>query len=146
MNRAETVVGLLRGLAAITDEGLIVLDRDDRVLLAPGAACELLGVAVTEGDAFHSSQIDYRVLRVAQAARGARRLEQRDINIADRELVVRALAVDDDRVATIVRVRDGTRLRRLVLVRRDVVRNVSHELRPPVTAVRPLAAALETGV
>ena len=145
MNRAETAVGLLRGLAAITDEGLIVLDRDDRVLLASGTACELLGVAVTEGDAFHSSQIDYRVLRVAQAARGARRLEQRDINIADRELVVRALAVDDDRVATIVTVRDETRLRRLERVRRDFVSNVSHELRTPVTAVRLMAETLENG-
>ena len=138
-------VGLLRGLADITDAGFIVLDRDDRVVLASGSAGELLGVAVMEGTEFNSSLVDYRVLRAVQAAGRSHRLEEREMNIADRELVVRALAVDDDRVATIVTVRDETRLHRLERVRRDFVSNVSHELRTPVTAVRLMAETLENG-
>src|SRR5437016_13373076 len=102
MNQSETAIGLLQGLAAITDEGLIVLDRDDRVLLASDAAGELLAAPVEPGAAFNTSQVDYRVLRIVQAAGSSHRMEQRELNIADRDLVVRALVIEDERVATIV--------------------------------------------
>jgi two-component system phosphate regulon sensor histidine kinase PhoR len=145
VNRTEAPVALLRGIAAITDEGLIVLDRDDRVVLASGAAGDLLSVDTAEGSALKSSHVDYRVLRMIQAARASHHVEERELSIADRDLVVRALAVNDDRAAMIVTVRDETRLHRLERVRRDFVSNVSHELRTPVTAVRLMAETLENG-
>jgi two-component system phosphate regulon sensor histidine kinase PhoR len=140
------VVGLLHQVARVSEEGLIAIDGDDRVVLISPPAARLFGAAALEaGDRFHSSQLDFRIQRLVDAALASGRIEERDISVDDRNLVVRALKVDDPEVAVLVTVRDETRLHRLERVRRDFVSNVSHELRTPVTAVRIMAETLENG-
>ena len=130
----------------ISDEGLIAVDGDDTVLLASARAQALLGPRIPQqGTPFHTSQLDYRILRLVDAAVASGRVEEREIALGDRDLVVRALRVDDADVAVMLTVRDETTLHRLERVRRDFVSNVSHELRTPVTAVRLLAETLENG-
>jgi two-component system phosphate regulon sensor histidine kinase PhoR len=58
-------------------------------------------------------------------------------------LNVRRLAARGGGLVTVLR--DMTRLRRLLLVRRDFVANVSHELRTPVTAIQGYAETLLRG-
>jgi two-component system phosphate regulon sensor histidine kinase PhoR len=140
-----TSTDLLRDIAAVTDQGLVALDRDGMVVVASGVAGELLGPVMREGSQFSTSRVDFRLLRLVETARGSRRIEEREINLDDRDLVVRALGVEDGPIAMLVIVRDETRLRRLERVRRDFVSNVSHELRTPVTAVRLMAETLENG-
>lgn len=139
-------VDVLRDAAAVIEQGLVALDAEGRVLLASTAARDLLGDgALNEGAPFSTSHVDFRVLRLVDAARETRRLEERNLNIRDRELRVRALPIADSGVSMLVAISDETQLRHLERVRADFVSNVSHELRTPVTAVRLMAETLETG-
>lgn len=130
----------------MSGEGVIAVAADDRIVLISPTAVHLLGTSALErGSRFHSSQVDFRILRLVDAALTSAPLQEREIGLEDRTLVVRALKVDDPEVAVLVTVRDETRLHHLERVRRDFVSNVSHELRTPVTAVRIMAETLETG-
>lgn len=137
---------LLRQVARVSGEGLIAIDADDRVVLVSEPALRLLGTAALEpGARFHSSQIDFRIQRLVDAALASGRIEEREMSVDDRNLTLRALRIADDDVAVLLTVRDDTRLHRLERVRRDFISNVSHELRTPVTAVRIMAETLESG-
>lgn len=137
---------LLRGVAGVIDQGIVALDAEGQVVMASPLARELLGAdTIREGAPFNTSHLDYRVLRLVDTARESQQLEERHLNVHDRDLLVRALAVDDGAVAMLVAISDETRLRHLERVRRDFVSNVSHELRTPVTAVRLMAETLESG-
>ena len=139
-------VDLLRQVARVAGEGLIAVDGDDRVVLISPPAVRLLGTAALEtGSRFHSSHVDFRIQRLVDAVLASGSIEEREISLDDRNLVVRALRVEEPEVAVLVTVRDETRLHRLERVRRDFVSNVSHELRTPVTAVRIMAETLENG-
>ena len=139
-------IDLLRQVASVSDDGLIAIDAGDRILLISPPAVRLLGTtALQRGGRFHTSQVDFRIQRLVDAVLATGRLEERQVGIDDRNLVVRALKVDDPEVAVLLTVRDETRLHRLERVRRDFVSNVSHELRTPVTAVRLMAETLENG-
>jgi len=136
---------VLRALGSVIDQGLIAIDAAGRVVLATDPAIRLLGLTgAVVGAPLAASGADYRIIRLLEASTLSRRVSERDIEVGDRELVVRALALDGD-VATLVLVRDETRVRHLERVRRDFISNVSHELRTPVTAVRLMAETLENG-
>ena len=137
---------LLRQVARVSGEGIIAIDGTDHVVLVSPPAVRLLGTtALKPGARFHSSQLDFRIQRLVDAAIASGRIEEREMSVDDRNLVLRALRVDEDGVAVLVTVRDETRLHRLERIRRDFISNVSHELRTPVTAVRIMAETLETG-
>jgi two-component system phosphate regulon sensor histidine kinase PhoR len=136
---------LLRQVSRLSDEGLIAVAADDRIVLISPPALRLLDTALEIGSRFHSSQVDFRIQRLVDAVLASGRVEEREIGLDDRNLVVRALKVNDAEVAVLLTVRDETRLHRLERVRRDFVSNVSHELRTPVTAVRIMAETLERG-
>jgi len=139
-------IDILRGAAGLIDQGLVALDAEGMVVLASPTARDLLGDdALREGAPFSTSHVDYRVLRLVDTARESGRLEERSLSIRKHDLRVRALPLDDSRVAMLVAISDETRLRHLERVRTDFVSNVSHELRTPVTAVRLLAETLESG-
>ncbi|MBV8445942.1 MAG: hypothetical protein JOZ92_08515 [Candidatus Dormibacteraeota bacterium] len=137
---------LLREVASVLEEGLLALDADDIVLLASGSELALLGVGeASVGMSLRSAHTDYRLLRLVQAARDSDAVQEREIDSAGHEMVVRAVPVHGEDVATLVMLRDESRVRQLERVRRDFISNVSHELRTPVTAVRLMAETLEAG-
>ena len=137
---------LLQQVARVSGDGLIAVDGEDRVVLVSAPALRLLGAQGLErGGRFHSSQLDFRIQRLVDAALASGRIEEREMSVNDRNLVLRALRVDDADIAVLLSVRDETRLHTLERVRRDFVSNVSHELRTPITAVRIMAETLENG-
>jgi two-component system, OmpR family, phosphate regulon sensor histidine kinase PhoR len=142
----HAAVDLLHDVAMLADEGLIAIGHDDRVVLASPRGQRLLpGRAVQPGKRFHSADVDYRILRLVDAALASGRLEERELAFDDRDLVLRARRIEHRDIALLLTIRDETRLHRLERVRRDFVSNVSHELRTPVTAVRIMAETLENG-
>jgi two-component system, OmpR family, sensor histidine kinase SenX3 len=127
------------------DIGIVVVDRDEAVVFANPAArsmllldADRLGVAalstlvreVTDSGVASSVAVD-----LATTRRGPDRVTY----------MVQATPLrDDGRVASVVlRFSDVTETRRLELVRRDFVANVSHELKTPVGALTLLAEALQ---
>lgn len=137
-------ITVLRAVGLLLDPGIIGLDSTGHVVLANEPARRLLGLELTEGSEFVAGQVDYRLIRLIEAARSGDGVAERAIALHDRDFNARAIALEGE-VATILVVRDETRVHHLERVRRDFVSNVSHELRTPITAVQLIAETLANG-
>ncbi|MDQ1744201.1 MAG: two-component system, OmpR family, sensor histidine kinase SenX3 [Pseudonocardiales bacterium] len=133
-----------RALGAL-DVGVVVLDRDETVVFANPVSRRML---VVDGDRLtlpvlselvrsvtDSAQPDSVTLDLSTPGRGPEQVS----------FLVRAMPLrDGGRVGSVVlRFSDITEARRLELVRRDFVANVSHELKTPVSALTLLAEAVQ---
>ncbi len=163
----DLLAGILDGMS----EGVLVLDRDGRILLANRA---LRAMASLGEDALGRSVIEsIRNARLTEAIQLAgQRDEPVDVEVElgralPRRLLVRvsrrkgpARTGRDARDALDARAEHGgasaepgliavfhdvTDLRRLETIRTDFVANVSHELRTPVTAISTAAETLQLG-
>ncbi|HTN91333.1 MAG TPA: ATP-binding protein [Sorangium sp.] len=161
----DLLAGILDGMS----EGVLVLDRDGRIVLANRA---LRAMAPLGDDALGRSVIEaIRNARLTEAIQLAgRRDEPVDVEVElgrtlPRRLLVRvsrrkspaglgpdardARGLDHDGASAepglIAVFHDVTDLRRLETIRTDFVANVSHELRTPVTAISTAAETLQLG-
>src|SRR5580704_1061679 len=125
-------------------EGVIVLDSGKAVALANPSAEAMLGPALV-GKALDLAVTDPKLRGVIESAASSGETSEVEVESGSRAyaLYVRPLAAQGGGVVTVLR--DLTRLRRLLVVRRDVVANVSHELRTPVTAIQGYAETLLRG-
>ncbi len=140
----EQLQAVLSGMV----EGVLVVDREARVVLANPRLRELFGVW---GDVV--GRPHWEVIRRPEVETALRRAAE------DKEAVVAELTLDelDGRVVQMHAIRfpasgellgtvavfhDVTELRRLEAVRREFVANVSHELKTPLTAIRGFAETL----
>lgn len=134
------------GIAPVLDrlvEGVLLLDPEQTVRFANVAAAALF-------DHPREAMLDISLIRATREAGLARVAREAD-GIAheltlDAGLIlsVTALALADGR--TVLTVLDRTAQRRAERARQDLVANISHELRTPITAARALAETLEDGV
>jgi two-component system phosphate regulon sensor histidine kinase PhoR len=136
----DRLSAILAGLA----EGVLVLDRDGVVLLANPAA-ELILEPDLAGKPLRRAVTDAGLRAVIERAARSGETSEVEVETAGRALAVyvRPLATEGGGAVTVVR--DMTRLRRLLLVRRDFVANMSHELRTPVTAIQGYSETLLQG-
>ncbi len=129
-------------------EGVIVIDRDGRVLLANRRAQEMLSVwgefkGRSVPEVIRSSKVD-QALREAATSEG---IVVRELEIQTdkkRVLLMHASGFPDvnPRAGTVAVFHDVSELRRVDQVRRDFIANASHELRTPLTSVQGFAATL----
>ena len=149
-NRMETIItdrnkllSLLKGMV----EGVVAVDRDERVLQMNSAAGKILGASP---EASVSKPI-WEVTRVRQVCDTlSRTLKNRgdvkdELRLATRsqDQVVEMLASplfdgEGELVGAVVVLHDVSDLHRLQTVRRDFVANASHELKTPIAAIRAL--------
>lgn len=133
-------------LGAVLDgmsEGVLVTDRDERVVRVNRALAAHLGITIAAGpmpllEATRRPEIVDHVRAVRASGRPARR----ELNLggaAERSFLVSSSPIAGDSVVTVLL--EVTERRRLERVRQDFVANVSHELRTPVAT---LQAAGET--
>ncbi len=130
-------------LAAILSsmlEGVVAIDRDERVVHMNQVAGRLLGVVPEEASSRPISEVLTETLRHEDIQRRMVRLP----GLADRFLDLRAspLRAEDELAGAVLVMGDVTQLRRLETMRRDFVANVSHELKTPVAAIRGLVETL----
>src|SRR3989440_3161915 len=125
--------------------GVLVLDGEDRAVLANPAAKEM-GL-LRAGTAVGGTPVAHTVVRTlaGQARRtGTRREVELDLPRGNGRdplgVHIRAVALGDGHVT--IEAADVTEAHRVARVRRDFVANVSHELKTPVGAVQLLAEAL----
>ncbi len=148
----------LEAVLSAMAEGILVLDREDRLIRLNRAAAEMLGLDqravvgrrlqeslrnLAVRDLVAQTHAEDRSVRgeatvhgIVPSARGGPR--------EDRLLELQSAIVrepDGERRGIVIVLHDVTHLRRLESVRRDFVANVSHEIKTPISAVR---AAVET--
>jgi two-component system phosphate regulon sensor histidine kinase PhoR len=136
----DRLSAILAGMA----EGVLVMDADGHVVLANPAAELLLGPSLA-GKALAGAVADAKLRTAIEEAGTAGRAREAEVESGGRAvaLYVRPLAARGGGLVVVLR--DMTRLRRLLSVRRDFVANVSHELRTPVTAIQGYSETLLRG-
>ena len=129
-------------------EGVLVLDRDGRVILANPRLRELFG-AFRSVEGRPALEVTRRVDVEAALAEAVRSPEPvvRELQLSTgggRHLEMHAVRFPSSGplLGTVAVFHDVTELHRLEGVRRDFVANVSHELRTPLTAIRGFAETL----
>jgi two-component system sensor histidine kinase SenX3 len=137
--------GLSQRVLGTLDLGVVVVDRDERAIYANPAAQRL---KVVDADRLAVPVLSELVRQVTDS--GCADSVTVDLATSGRgpeylTFSVRAmpLATDDRVLSIVLRFFDVTDARRLELVRRDFVANVSHELKTPVGALTLLAEAIQ---
>jgi two-component system phosphate regulon sensor histidine kinase PhoR len=132
-------------------EGVLAIDREDRVLLANPASVRLLEINADEVIGRPLWEITrQRVLSDAAAnvLRSGRSSDQEfETNTPSRRVLnLRATRLPGDpSPGVIIVLHDVTELRRLENLRREFVANVSHELKTPLSAIKAYAETLRLG-
>jgi signal transduction histidine kinase len=130
-----------RTLVEALSDGVLAADRRGVVVSTNAAARRLLGYREGEqlpplGELFHDRP--HRAL-MREVLSGAV-IEARELHLGGRAVVISARPLEDG--GTLLVLSDVTDLRRLEIVRRDFVANVSHELKTPLTAIAGYAETL----
>jgi len=131
-------------------EAVLILNADQRVLLANAAAAELLGAEkVAPGQRLESAvrggpllDYIYRTLRGERLPRAEFSLHRGRDQTRWIELSGAPVAAPDGSSLYLFVLHDITRLKNLENVRKEFVANVSHELRTPVTIIKGFADML----
>ncbi len=140
----------LRAILASLQEGLITVDRKERIRNANQAAADMLEVAV---DALPGKTVveitrnlDFEVfVRGALAAGPGERPHLEFRTGGGRMLKAQATVFSGENAGLsgiLIVLNDVTELRRLEAVRQDFVANVSHEIRTPLTAIKGFVETL----
>ena len=138
----------LRGVLSGMREGVILTDRDGRIVLTNDALLNLFNVtSPIEGRTAIETIRDAKLHGAIDTALKNKQEVIEEIELAvprERILYVHVvpLGVPADLTGTVVVMYDITQLKRLEKVRRDFVANVSHELNTPLAAIKGYAETL----
>jgi two-component system phosphate regulon sensor histidine kinase PhoR len=136
-------------LTAMAD-GLILIDRDEEVILANAAASDLLEFPpdrLTGGplrliELVHDHELHDLAQRTIASGRQG---ELTKFAASGRHLRITGAPMKGGGAAALLLVQDVTEIRRAELIRREFVANVSHELKTPIASIKALTETLEGG-
>jgi two-component system phosphate regulon sensor histidine kinase PhoR len=141
----------LANILAIMADGVIMTDIEGNIVLANPAAGKLFGFKEPDAlskpliEAVHDHEVD-EILKLCLKTR-KEQTTQFESGIARRFL--RAIAVplhnQGRSSSTLVLFQDLTELRNLQTMRRDMVGNISHELRTPIAGIKAMIETLQDG-
>ena len=122
-------------------EGVLAADARGRVVTANPAARRLLGYGPAEPlPTVHEIFRLKQAREVVSAVMQGEPVQNREVELDTRTLVLNARPLGDGGAVLVLH--DITEQRRLELVRRDFVANVSHELKTPLTSISGYAETL----
>lgn len=153
-NRMETIItdrnkllSLLKGMV----EGVVAVDREERVLQMNSAAGKILGASPETSVSKPIWEVTRvrqvcdtlsRTLRSKRDVRDELRLATRSQDQVVEMLASPLLDGEGELAGAVVVLHDVSNLHRLQTVRRDFVANASHELKTPIAAIRALVETL----
>lgn len=152
-DEASALSPLLQALINAVHDGIIVVDKDMRVVFANRIAREIFVFPAMELPRLVDITRDRDIYDCfAHALKGARRIERRvSLHVGSErslDLHVESIAAQDnpDRITGAVGAFfDTTKLERLEQVRREFFANLSHELRTPLTSILSYVETLLSG-
>ena len=135
-----------RAMIGSLAEGVLTVGPDGTVTVANDAATRLLGLP-DDVESARLEQLPAPILEIVLAARSPDTAPAAGGLVvlpggAELEVHVSGLA-DDHQAGTVLTLRDVTEQRRLERARRDLVANVSHELKTPIAALKGFLELLE---
>lgn len=131
----DAVIGAMR-------EALVVLDADDRIVLANESFARLSLVPPTRATHVWECVRAPALVDLVQATRTAGSRRSGEVQIGDQHFLCNVTPLQRTR-ELVVTLHDVTELKRVERLRRDFVSNVSHELRTPLTAIKGFVETLE---
>jgi signal transduction histidine kinase len=151
--RLQSLVGAItserdrdRAMIGSLAEGVLAVGPDGTVTVANDAAGRMLGLP-DEGGPTRLDALPPAIIDAVLAARAgdAARVEARQVTLAGGlELELSAARLGEGpHAGTVITLRDVTDQRRLERARRDLVANVSHELKTPIAALKGFLELLE---
>lgn len=158
-DRIDTVLRQRNELDAVFSsmvEGVLAVDRDERVIHMNQAAARFLGTdrELTAGKSIQEVVRNTELEEfMARAIAGGGTTEGEIVltdpaTDAERHIQAHGAALTDAdgrEIGALVVLNDVTSLRRLEVIRRDFVANVSHELRTPITSIKGFIETLIDG-
>ncbi len=132
-------------------EGVIVVDADERVLLANAASERLLGFGTSNfaGRPLRDATRNREVLQAVSGALKSNSVEETEFELPGphrRIVALRAIRLPGTpHPGAVAVLRDMTELRALERMRSEFVANVSHELKTPLAAIKAYAETLRLG-
>ncbi|HEY8164144.1 MAG TPA: ATP-binding protein [Gemmatimonadaceae bacterium] len=133
---------LLSAMMESLSEGVIAVDRGQRVVRINAAARQMLGIVAATPFPVDRLPRQRELQQSLQSAQRGAEPEPLELRYSNKLLLVTARPLRDG--GAVVALFDTTRTRRLEMVRRDFVANVSHELRTPLTVITGFAETLVT--
>jgi two-component system, OmpR family, phosphate regulon sensor histidine kinase PhoR len=134
-------------------DGILVIDRDLKIILANPAAQGILGLSPKniQGRPVLEVVLNHHLMDLIQEVSITKRVFESELflyypNNKQIQVLLAPLKDDNGNLAgSIVVLNDLTKLRQLERVRQDFVANVSHELRTPITSVKAMTETLLGG-
>jgi len=134
-------------------EGVFAVDAEERFISMNQAAAELLGIdqEKSQGKSLQELVRNKDLQQFVKKALNSRKVVETDIvlrSAQERNLQARGTVLkdaNDNSIGALIVLNDVTRLRRLEMVRRDFVANVSHELKTPITSIKGFVETLLEG-
>ncbi len=125
------------------DEGLLVLDKDERVVLFNKSFGDIVSERPVQGRFYWEVIRDIRVNEMINGTKRDKQSRHEQIEINNRFYSCSVIYISSkDEVA--VALRDITEIKDLERVKKEFVTNVSHELRTPLTAIKGFVETIET--
>ncbi|MBN2809174.1 MAG: HAMP domain-containing protein [Deltaproteobacteria bacterium] len=141
----------LNAIFAAMSEGVIAVDREEKVIHINVAAASLLGTEPGRSlgkpiwEITRLQELNRILADASRAADEVKRSMKISFGLRERIIEMHAVPLKDSAnrvVGAMVVLLDVSELRHLETVRRDFVTNASHELKTPITAIRALVETL----
>jgi two-component system phosphate regulon sensor histidine kinase PhoR len=149
LGELRTERDLQRRILEAMHEGVVVIDRDGRIVLVnPALRATLLLGTDAVGKLLIETMRHADLTTLVDRAREAPDDPPVEIELPGlkpRRMLVQAAPLSGDDQGLLLVFVDVTELRRLESLRRDFVANASHELRTPIAAVRSATETLQSG-
>jgi two-component system phosphate regulon sensor histidine kinase PhoR len=153
MNRITENESRLKSVLENMSSGVMMIDRDEKIVLLNPAAEELLGFSSQEllGKTYYEAKQQYeftQLIRECIETREHIRDEMIFYYPAERILDINLSPIaqrDEEWSGVLIVLHDITAVRRLERMRSEFVANVSHELKTPIAAVKGFAETLLAG-
>ena len=132
-------------LTNLTD-GVLMTDSEERIILANPAAERLFNFKETNtiGHTLIETVHDYEIVDLVKKCLSTNHEQTLQLESAGRFLRVIAVPIAPDRsLATLVLFQDLTELRNLQTMRRELIGNISHDLRTPIAGIKAMVETLK---